>query len=84
MTGHSKYPIITGHEFAGEIVEVGKNVKKLKVGDLVSVESMHWCGECDACRRGMFNQCKELEERDLHMMADLLSMQPYMQNTAIN
>ena len=63
--GHSKYPIITGHEFAGEIVEVGKNVKKLKVGDLVSVESMHWCGECDACRRGMFNQCKELEEPGL-------------------
>ena len=63
--GHSKYPIITGHEFAGEIVEVGKNVKKLKVGDLVSVESMHWCGECDACRRGMFNQCKDLEEPGL-------------------
>lgn len=63
--GHSKYPIITGHEFSGEIVEVGKNVKKLKVGDLVSVESMHWCGECDACRRGMFNQCKDLEEPGL-------------------
>lgn len=63
--GHSKYPIITGHEFAGEIVEIGKNVKKLKVGDLVSVESMHWCGECDACRRGMFNQCRELEEPGL-------------------
>ena len=43
----------------------GKNVKKLQVGDLVSVESMHWCGECDACRRGMFNQCKELEEPGL-------------------
>lgn len=63
--GHSKYPIITGHEFSGEIVEVGKDVKKLKVGDLVSVESMHWCGECDACRRGMFNQCKDLEEPGL-------------------
>lgn len=63
--GHTKYPIITGHEFAGEVVEVGKNVKKLKVGDLVSVESMHWCGECDACRRGMFNQCKELDEPGL-------------------
>lgn len=63
--GHSKYPIITGHEFSGEIVEVGKKVKRLKVGDLVSVESMHWCGECDACRRGMFNQCKELEEPGL-------------------
>lgn len=63
--GHSKYPIITGHEFSGEVVEVGKNVKKLKVGDLVSVESMHWCGECDACRRGMFNQCKNLDEPGL-------------------
>ena len=56
--GHSKYPIITGHEFAGEIVECGANVRSLKVGDLVSVESMHWCGECDACRTGMFDQCK--------------------------
>ena len=63
--GHSKYPIITGHEFSGEIVEVGKNVRKLAVGDLVSVESMHWCGQCDACRRGMFNQCKDLEEPGL-------------------
>ena len=63
--GHTKYPIITGHEFAGEVIEVGKNVKKLKIGDLVSVESMHWCGECEACCRGMFNQCKELDEPGL-------------------
>lgn len=64
--GHSKYPIITGHEFSGEIVEIGKAVKqRLKVGDLVSVESMNWCGECDACRMGMFNQCKNLEEPGL-------------------
>ena len=64
--GHSKYPIITGHEFSGEIIEIGKDVKqKLKVGDLVSVESMNWCGECDACRMGMFNQCKNLEEPGL-------------------
>jgi len=64
--GHSKYPIITGHEFSGEIMEIGKAVKQnLKVGDLVSVESMNWCGECDACRMGMFNQCKNLEEPGL-------------------
>ncbi|NDL68379.1 scyllo-inosose 3-dehydrogenase [Anaerotalea alkaliphila] len=63
--GHSKYPIIIGHEFSGEVVEVGRNVKRLKVGDLVSVESMHWCGECDACRMGMFNQCKNLDEPGL-------------------
>ena len=63
--GHSKYPIVTGHEFAGEIVGVGDKVKNLKVGDLVSVESMNWCGKCDACRTGMFNQCQDLEEPGL-------------------
>jgi threonine dehydrogenase-like Zn-dependent dehydrogenase len=63
--GHCKYPIITGHEFAGEIIEAGLAVKRLKVGDLVSVESMNWCGECDACRMGMFNQCRDLEEPGL-------------------
>jgi scyllo-inosose 3-dehydrogenase len=63
--GHSKYPIITGHEFAGEVVECGRSVRSLKPGDLVSVESMHWCGECDACRTGMFNQCQNLEEPGL-------------------
>ena len=63
--GHTRYPIIIGHEFAGEVVEVGKNVSKLVVGDLVSVESMNWCGECEACSRGYFNQCKELEEPGL-------------------
>ena len=63
--GHSKYPIITGHEFSGEVVELGRAVTRLKVGDLVSVESMNWCGECDVCRTGMFNQCQELEEPGL-------------------
>ncbi|MCL2864075.1 MAG: alcohol dehydrogenase catalytic domain-containing protein [Lachnospiraceae bacterium] len=64
--GHSKYPIITGHEFSGEILEVGKEVQQnLKIGDLVSVESMNWCGACDACRMGMFNQCQCLEEPGL-------------------
>ncbi|MGL6201528.1 MAG: scyllo-inosose 3-dehydrogenase [Lachnospiraceae bacterium] len=64
-SGHSKFPIITGHEFAGEVIEVGSNVEQLKVGDLVAVESMHWCGRCDACRCGMVNQCQELEEPGL-------------------
>lgn len=63
--GHSKYPIITGHEFSGEVVAVGSSVKRLRVGDLVGIESMHWCGECDACRMGMFNQCQNLEEPGL-------------------
>jgi threonine dehydrogenase-like Zn-dependent dehydrogenase len=63
--GHSKYPIITGHEFSGEVVELGSAVKSLQLGDLVSVESISWCGECNACRKGMFNQCKNIEEQGL-------------------
>lgn len=60
--GHCKLPVVIGHEFSGEVVKVGKNVKKIRPGNLVVAETMNWCGECDACRRGLFNQCEDLEE----------------------
>ena len=60
--GHCKLPVVIGHEFSGEIVQVGKNVKGFKEGDLVVAETMNWCGECSACRAGLFNQCENLEE----------------------
>jgi len=60
--GHCKFPCIIGHEFAGQIEEVGKKVKNLKVGDIVTAEEMNWCGECLPCRAGMVNQCESLEE----------------------
>lgn len=60
--GHCKLPVVIGHEFSGEVVQVGKKVKSFKAGDLVVAETMNWCGECAACREGMFNQCKNLEE----------------------
>lgn len=63
--GHSRYPIVTGHEFSGVVQEVGREVTTLKPGDMVSVESMYWCGRCEACRRGMFNQCRQLDEPGL-------------------
>jgi threonine dehydrogenase-like Zn-dependent dehydrogenase len=63
--GHSRYPVIIGHEFSGEVIELGPSVKSLKLGDLVSVESISWCGECPACRKGMFNQCGNVEEQGL-------------------
>lgn len=47
--GRVKPPRIMGHEFAGEVVEVGTDVTSLKVGDYVSGES-HWvCGRCKQC-----------------------------------
>ncbi len=60
--GLTKFPTTTGHEFAGEIVEVGREVKDFQVGDIVTAEEMIWCGYCRPCRDGYPNQCLNLEE----------------------
>ncbi|MBA2722318.1 MAG: glutathione-dependent formaldehyde dehydrogenase [Methylibium sp.] len=49
---------IVGHEFMGEVMEVGANNKKLKVGDRVVVPFTITCGECEQCRRGNFSVCE--------------------------
>lgn len=49
---------ILGHEFMGEVVEVGPQNRKLKVGDQVVVPFTICCGECDQCRRGNFSVCE--------------------------
>ncbi|GIP62314.1 butanediol dehydrogenase [Virgibacillus pantothenticus] len=51
-------PVIMGHEFAGEVVEVGKNVTQVALGDRVTVEPMITCGKCKACRQGRYNLCE--------------------------
>jgi alcohol dehydrogenase len=48
---------IIGHEFCGEVVEVGPNVKNAKVGDRVAVSCVTQCGECFYCVRGMYSHC---------------------------
>ncbi len=60
------YPRTIGHEFAGEIVEIGSEVKTLKVGDRVSVEPIIFCGDCYACNNGQPNVCAELEVMGVH------------------
>lgn len=49
---------IMGHEFMGEVMEVGSGNKKLKVGDRVVVPFTIVCGECEQCRRGNFSVCE--------------------------
>ncbi|MDX9875416.1 MAG: zinc-dependent alcohol dehydrogenase [Spongiibacteraceae bacterium] len=49
---------IMGHEFMGEVVEVGHGNKRLKVGDRVVVPFTIICGECEQCRRGNFSVCE--------------------------
>jgi 2-desacetyl-2-hydroxyethyl bacteriochlorophyllide A dehydrogenase len=52
------YPIVPGHEFAGEVVELGAGVPgELKVGDRVAVDPSLFCGYCTPCRSGHGNLC---------------------------
>jgi 2-desacetyl-2-hydroxyethyl bacteriochlorophyllide A dehydrogenase len=50
-------PIVPGHEFAGEVVAVGRDVDEVRVGDQVAVDPTLYCGECRQCRLGRFNLC---------------------------
>src|SRR5829696_9990676 len=50
---------IVGHEFMGEVMEVGPEAKGvLKVGDRIVVPFTIFCGECEQCRRGNFSVCE--------------------------
>ncbi len=50
---------VLGHEFVGEIVEVGSAVKNLKKGDRVAANCETFCGECFFCRHGFINNCEK-------------------------
>ncbi|MBC7234769.1 MAG: alcohol dehydrogenase catalytic domain-containing protein [Chloroflexi bacterium] len=50
-------PQIIGHEVAGEVVEVGKEVTRFKVGDRLATGADVPCGECEWCREGLPNNC---------------------------
>ena len=49
---------ILGHEFMGEVVEVGRAVKNLNVGDRVVVPFPIACGDCNMCQRDLFSLCE--------------------------
>ncbi|WP_103515260.1 zinc-dependent alcohol dehydrogenase family protein [Streptomyces sp. SM10] len=51
-------PLVPGHEFAGEIVGVGRDVTELAVGDRVAVDPSLHCHECRYCRSGRGNLCE--------------------------
>jgi threonine dehydrogenase-like Zn-dependent dehydrogenase len=61
FSGPAKLPCILGHEYSGEIIEVGRDVSGFKNGDIVTGESIFWCGKCLPCRSGMLNQCDNIE-----------------------
>lgn len=53
-------PFVLGHEPGGVVVEIGKNVTHLKVGDRVALEPGKTCGHCEYCREGKYNLCPDV------------------------
>lgn len=56
----SEEPLILGHEFCGEVIEISSGVDQVKPGDLVAVEPAVSCGKCRYCREGNPNLCVDL------------------------
>jgi L-iditol 2-dehydrogenase len=57
-SGRRRPPLIMGHEAAGEIAAVGRDVREWKVGDRVTFDSTLSCGTCAYCRDGYVNLCE--------------------------
>ncbi|OGB92500.1 MAG: galactitol-1-phosphate 5-dehydrogenase [candidate division NC10 bacterium RIFCSPLOWO2_12_FULL_66_18] len=57
-TGRRIPPIIMGHEAAGVVEAVGRNVRDLAAGDRITFDSTVYCNQCPACRQGRMNLCQ--------------------------
>jgi len=52
-------PVVLGHEFSGEVVEVGPAVRTVQVGDRITAMPAYACGVCAACRIGRSDRCTD-------------------------
>jgi len=58
--GGSIYPMVPGHEIIGEVKQIGKNVRKFKVGDRAGVGCyINSCGSCELCKKGNDQYCSK-------------------------
>ncbi|HEY3267679.1 MAG TPA: zinc-dependent alcohol dehydrogenase family protein [Armatimonadota bacterium] len=56
-----RFPVIPGHEMAGEVIAAGAEVRHVKVGDRVALDPNITCGHCFWCQRGEVHLCENLE-----------------------
>ena len=60
------YPMVFGHEVAGEIVELGAGVRGYRLGDRVAVETHIPCGYCEQCKTGNAHNCENMKIIGVH------------------
>jgi len=65
---HYRPNTVLGHEFCGEVVEIGSHVHHIKLGDIVAVDNNIRCGFCDFCRMGLTSQCVDIKTSALGVM----------------
>jgi threonine dehydrogenase-like Zn-dependent dehydrogenase len=53
-------PVSIGHEAAGQIIAIGREVSKHQIGDRVTIEPVIACGKCEFCRRGQYHLCADI------------------------
>lgn len=58
--GNATFPLVPGHEFAGEVAAIGSAVETVSVGDRVVVDPNISCGQCRPCVKGLTNLCETL------------------------
>ncbi|MCL1831212.1 MAG: NAD(P)-dependent alcohol dehydrogenase [Oscillospiraceae bacterium] len=59
-TGNMPYPVVLGHECAGEVIGMGENVKNFNIGDRVAIEPGIPCMKCSYCLTGRYNLCSDM------------------------
>ncbi len=57
----TSYPVVQGHEVSGEVIETGKEVLNIKIGDKIVIRPQITCGRCRQCKDGKYNICENLK-----------------------
>jgi threonine dehydrogenase-like Zn-dependent dehydrogenase len=61
-SAYTRFPNVTGHEFAGVVVESGDDANLFEDGERVTAEVTDYCGRCQQCRRGFHGHCENFEQ----------------------
>ena len=61
VEGTHVFPCVPGHEFSGEIAEIGNKVNSFKIGDKVTAYPLISCMRCEWCRQGEYNLCEDYD-----------------------